>query len=69
VQEETKMSADSSKVVVTDIKIPLRSMVVLMIKLAVATTPALVILILFGFITFGAISALMGSWFMRMWSM
>jgi hypothetical protein len=63
------MPTDYGKVVVTDIKIPLRSMVVLMVKLAVATTPVLVILILFGFITFGAISALMGSWFMRMWSM
>jgi hypothetical protein len=67
--EETKMPEDYGKVVVTDIKIPLRSMVVLMIKVAVATTPALVILILFGFITFGIISSLMGSWFMRMWSM
>jgi hypothetical protein len=63
------MPEDYGKVVVTDIKIPLRSMVVLMVKLAVATTPALVILILFGFITFGIISSLMGSWFMRMWSM
>jgi hypothetical protein len=62
------MPEDYGKVVVTDVKIPLRSMVVLMIKLAVAATPALVILILFAFITFGAISALMGSWFMRMWS-
>ena len=63
------MPEDYGRVVVTDIKIPLRSMVVLMVKLAVATTPALVILILFGFITFGIISSLMGSWFMRMWSM
>jgi hypothetical protein len=63
------MPTDCGKVVVTDIKIPFRSMVVLMVKLAVATTPALVILILFGFITFGIISSLMGNWFMRMWSM
>ena len=63
------MSVDYGKVVVTDIKIPFRSMVVLMVKLAVAITPVLVILILFGFIMFGAISAPMGSWFMRMWSM
>jgi hypothetical protein len=63
------MPTDYGKVVVTDIKIPFRSMVVLMVKLAVAITPVLVILIFFGFIAFGAISALMGSWFMRMWSM
>ena len=63
------MATESAKVVVTDIKIPLRSMVVFMVKLVVATTPALVILILFGFIMFGLISSLIGSWFMGMWSM
>jgi hypothetical protein len=63
------MSADCMKVVVTDIKIPFRSMVVLMVKWTVAIIPALVILILIGSFTFGIISALMGSWHMRMWSM
>ena len=57
-REETKMPTDCGKVVVTDIKIPFRSMVILMVKWAVATIPALVILILFGSITFGVISAL-----------
>jgi hypothetical protein len=63
------MPEDYGKVVVTDNKIPLRSMVVLMVKWAVATIPALIILILFGSITFGIISSLMGNWYMKMWSM
>lgn len=63
------MLTDCNRVVVTDIKIPFHSMVVLMVKWAVATIPALVILILFGSITFGIISSLMGSWYMKMWSM
>jgi hypothetical protein len=52
------MPEDYGRVVVTDIKIPFRSMVVLMVKWAVATIPALVILILFGSVTFGIISSL-----------
>ena len=63
------MSADYGKVVVADIKIPFRSMVVLMVKWAVATIPALIILILIGSITSWVINALMGGWHMRMWSM
>ena len=63
------MSTDYSKVVVTDIKIPFGSMVVLMVKWAVATIPALIILSVIGTITFGIINALMGGWHMRMWSM
>jgi len=63
------MSTDSGKVIVTDIKIPFRSMVVLMVKWAVATLPALIILILIGSITMGIINALMGGGHMRMWWM
>jgi hypothetical protein len=63
------MPADYAKVVVADIKIPFGSMVVLMVKWAVATIPALIILMLIGSITFGIINALMGGWHMRMWSM
>jgi hypothetical protein len=63
------MSTDYGKVIVTDIKIPFKSMVILMVKWAVATIPALVILILIGSISFGIISSLMGNWYMRMWSM
>jgi len=54
------MSADCGKVVVTDIKIPFGSLVVLMVKWAVATIPALIILSVIGSITFGVINALMG---------
>ncbi len=68
-KEESEMSADHDKVVVTDIKIPFRSMVVLMVKWAVATIPALIILILIGSITVGVINALLGGWHMRTWSM
>ncbi|HSO62902.1 MAG TPA: hypothetical protein VLR50_17850 [Desulfobacterales bacterium] len=60
------MSTDYGKVVVTDIKIPFGSMIVLMVKWAVATIPALIILILIGSITVGVINALMGGWHMRM---
>jgi len=60
------MPTDYGKVVVTDIKIPFRSMVVLMVKWAVATIPALIILILIGSITVGVLNALMGGWHMRM---
>jgi hypothetical protein len=63
------MSDEYSQVVVTDIKIPFRSMVVLMAKWAIATIPALIILSVIGSIIFWLITALMGGWHMRMWSM
>lgn len=63
------MPDEYSKVVVTDIKIPFRSMVVLMVKWAVATIPALIILCVIASITFMAITGLMSGWHMKMWSM
>jgi len=63
------MATDDGKVVVTDIKIPFGSMVILMVKWAIATIPALIILSIIGTLTFGIINALMGGWHMRMWSM
>jgi hypothetical protein len=63
------MSPDYGKVVVTDIKIPFGSMVVLMGKWAIATIPALIILSVIGSITFGIVNALTSGWHMRMWSM
>jgi hypothetical protein len=63
------MQADCGKVVVTDIKIPFTSMVVLMVKWAIATIPALIMLIVIGSITFGIINALTGGMHIRMWSM
>jgi hypothetical protein len=52
------MSADYSKVVVTDIKIPFGSMVVLMVKWAVATIPAFIILALIGTFIFNVFGIL-----------
>jgi ABC-type multidrug transport system permease subunit len=63
------MADEYSKVVVTDIKIPFRSMVILMVKWAIATIPALIILSVIGSIIFGILTSLMGGWHMRMWSM
>jgi hypothetical protein len=63
------MADEHNKVVVTDIRIPFRSMVVLMVKWAVATIPALIILSVIGSIIFGILTSLMGGWHMRMWSM
>jgi hypothetical protein len=63
------MSADYSKVVVTDIKIPFGSMVILMVKWAVATIPAVIILSVIGTLTFWIINTIMGGRHMRMWWM
>ena len=52
------MADEYSKVVVTDIKIPFRSMVILMVKWAIATIPALIILSVIGSIIFGISLAL-----------
>jgi hypothetical protein len=54
------MSNNYAKVVVTDIRIPFGSMVVLMVKWAIATIPALVILSVIASVTFMLITALMG---------
>ena len=63
------MSEEHNKVVVTDIRIPFRSMVVLMVKWAVATIPALIILGAIGSILFGILTSLIGGWHIKMWSM
>jgi hypothetical protein len=55
------MSAESEKIVVTDIKIPFRSMVVLMVKWAIATIPAFIILALIGTILFNLLGILFGN--------
>lgn len=64
-----QMADGPSKVIVTDIRIPFRSMVILMVKWAVATIPALIILSVIGSILFGILTGLIGGWHMRMWSM
>jgi hypothetical protein len=56
------MSENHAKVVVTDIRIPFGSMVVLMVKWAIATLPALVILSAIASATFVLITALLGGY-------
>jgi hypothetical protein len=55
------MSAEYERVAVTDIKIPFRSMVVLMVKWAIATIPAFIILAPIGTILFNFLGMLFGS--------
>ncbi|MDZ7582166.1 MAG: hypothetical protein U5R30_16695 [Deltaproteobacteria bacterium] len=54
------MLKSDTEVVVTDIKMPFGSMVVFMVKLAIATIPAMIILSAVGTITVGLISFLLG---------
>jgi hypothetical protein len=63
------VDSDYGRVVVTDIRIPFMSMLVLMIKWAIATIPALILLSVIGSVTFAVINALLGGWNMRMMSM
>ena len=50
------MAKVDSEVVVTDIKMPFGSMIVFMVKLAIATIPAMIILSAVGTITFAFIN-------------
>jgi hypothetical protein len=68
------MADDKREVVVTDVKIPFWSMVVLMVKWAVAAIPALIILLVIGSVVFMVMAAIfgggmhhweMGRWWMR----
>ena len=54
------MSNQSNEVVVTNIKMPFGSMVVFMVKLAVATIPAMIILSAVGTLTFALINFFLG---------
>ena len=63
------MDPDYGKVVVTDIRIPFFSMLVLMVKWAIATIPALILLSVIGSATFAVVNALFGGWHMRMMAM
>jgi hypothetical protein len=56
---EATMADNAREIVVTDIKIPFWSMVVLMVKWALAAIPAVIILIVIG----SVISAVLGSLF------
>ena len=57
------MSKDYSEVVVTNIKMPFGAMVVFMVKWAIATIPALIILSLVGSIVFGILSTIFGGFY------
>lgn len=57
------MADDKREVVVTDVKIPFWSMVVLMVKWAIAAIPALIILLVIGGLVSMAIGAIFGGGF------
>jgi hypothetical protein len=65
------MADDKREVVVTDVKIPFWSMVVLMVKWAVAAIPALIILLVIGSVASMVMAALFGGgmphWEMNRW--
>lgn len=63
------MIDDSRQVVVTDIKIPFLSMVVLLVKWALAAIPAMMILIALAALTSAALGALFGGTFDWRWGM
>jgi len=62
------MADHAQEVVVTDIKIPFFSMVVLMVKWTLAAVPAVIILIVIGSVLSAALSALFGGWFDWHWN-
>ncbi|HMB84713.1 MAG TPA: hypothetical protein VKI40_11760 [Terriglobales bacterium] len=65
------MADDKREVVVTDVKIPFWSMVVLMVKWAVAAIPALIVLLVIGSVVSMVMAAIfgggMGHWEMNRW--
>lgn len=63
------MFEDTRPVVVTDIKIPFLSMVVLLVKWALAAIPAVMILIVIAALTSAALGALFGGGFDWRWGM
>ena len=54
------MPNPDNEVVVTDIKMPFGSMVVFMVKLAIATIPAMIILSAVGTLTFALVNFFLG---------
>jgi urea transporter len=62
------MADERREVVVTDVKIPFLSMVVLMVKWAVAAIPALIILIVIGSVVSMVMAAIFGGG-MHHWEM
>ena len=60
------MPKEFNNVVVIDIKMPFSSMVVFMVKWAVATIPALILLTVIGSITFGILNAIFSGFRLKM---
>lgn len=63
------MTEDSRQIVVTDIKIPFLSMVVLLVKWALAAIPAVLILTVLAALASAALGALLGGSFDWRWGM
>jgi hypothetical protein len=65
------MADERREVIVTDVRVPFWSMVVLMVKWAIAAIPALIILIFIGAVVSMALAALFGGgihhWEMNKW--
>ncbi len=57
------MADSTQEIVVTDIKIPFWSMVVLLVKWALAAIPAMIILIVIGMVLSMALAAMFGGTF------
>jgi hypothetical protein len=60
------MPEELNSVVVTDIKMPFGSMVVFMVKWAIATISAIIILTVIGSIIFGVLSWISGGFVLKM---
>lgn len=61
------MSNVDTEVVVTNIKMPFGSMIVFMVKLAIATIPAMIILSAVGTLTFALVNFFLGGTHFRMY--
>ena len=63
------MSEDRREVVVTDIKIPFLSMVVLMVKWAIAAIPAVIILMFMAALVSAVLGMIPGTGWQHYWGM
>ena len=67
------MSNEKQEVIVTDVQIPFWSMVVLMVKWAIAAIPAVIILLVIGAVGSMVVAAIFGGgmpqWGVNRWSM
>jgi hypothetical protein len=65
-KDNSMASKEINEVVVTDIKMSFSSMVVFMVKWAIATIPAIIILTVVGSITLGLLRAILDGFHQRM---